>query len=26
VLRDGITDKKAIKQMIKVWNPDHLRA
>lgn len=26
VLRDNVTDKKAIKQMIKVWNPDHLRA
>lgn len=26
VLRDGITDKKAIKRMIKNWNPDHLRA
>ena len=26
VIRDRITDKKAIKQMIKRWNPDHLRA
>jgi len=26
VLRDNIQDKRAIKQMIKVWNPDHLRA
>lgn len=26
VLRDRITDKKAIKLMIKTWNPDHLRA
>jgi hypothetical protein len=25
VLRDRITDKKAIKSMIKVWNADHLR-
>ena len=25
VLRDGVTDKKTIKSMIKVWNPDHLR-
>ena len=25
VLRDNLTDKKAIKQMIKVWNADHLR-
>lgn len=25
VLRDRITDKKTIKSMIKVWNPDHLR-
>ena len=25
VLRDRITDKKAIKSMVKVWNPDHLR-
>jgi hypothetical protein len=25
VLRDRINDKKAIKSMIKVWNPDHLR-
>jgi len=25
VLRDNLTDKKAIKQMIKTWNPDHLR-
>jgi Family of unknown function (DUF6526) len=25
VLRDNIQDKRAIKQMIKVWNPDHLR-
>ena len=26
VLRDNIQDKRAIKKMIKVWNPDHLRA
>lgn len=26
VLRDRISDKKTIKSMIKVWNPDHLRA
>lgn len=26
VLRDGITDKKAIKLLIRTWNPDHLRA
>jgi hypothetical protein len=26
VLRDNIQDKRAIKQMIRVWNPDHLRA
>jgi hypothetical protein len=25
VLRDGISDKKAIKSRIKTWNPDHLR-
>ena len=25
VLRDNITDRKAIKQMIKTWNADHLR-
>jgi hypothetical protein len=25
VLRDNLTDKKAIKQMIKTWNADHLR-
>ena len=25
VLRDNLTDKKAIKQMIKAWNADHLR-
>ena len=25
VLRDNISDKKAIKSMIKVWNPDHVR-
>ena len=26
VLRDRITDRNAIKQMIKEWNPDHHRA
>jgi hypothetical protein len=26
VLRDNIQDKRAIKRMIKVWNPDHFRA
>ena len=25
VLRDKISDKKTIKSMIKVWNPDHVR-
>jgi Family of unknown function (DUF6526) len=25
VLRDNIQNKRAIKQMIKMWNPDHLR-
>ena len=25
VLRDNLTDKKAIKKMIKAWNADHLR-
>jgi len=25
VLRDQVTDKKTIKSMIKVWNPDHHR-
>ena len=25
VLRDNLTDRKAIKRMIKAWNPDHLR-
>jgi hypothetical protein len=25
VLRDRIADKKTIKSMIKVWNPDHVR-
>lgn len=25
VLRDNVQDKKAIKQMIRTWNPDHLR-
>ncbi len=26
VLADGVADRKTIKRMIKVWNPDYLRA